>query len=172
MRLYRKITPKIAQEIIATLIANECVEIEAQKKDEAAIDLAAVMVEYLNTLDEIEQEANELAQRRGISKDRMHQVRDAVAERKNVKLGDAGIEYVLDQVREALLVSKNVEEVFADDLVLRKTISDVFKKFASVDEEIDRDARKRIKNRREGTAEWDIEYNRTVAQLKRQRGLV
>ena len=36
----------------------------------------------------------------------------------------------------------------------------------------DREARNRLKNLREGTPEWEIEYPRVVAHLKRQKGLI
>jgi hypothetical protein len=70
-----------------------------------------------------------------------------------------------------LFYSKNVDEVFAEDHVLRKKMGDVFKKHLEVDEELDREVRRRIRNLEEGTEAWDIEYNRVLAQLKRQRGL-
>ena len=43
---------------------------------------------------------------------------------------------------------------------------------ARLDEELDKEARNRLKNLREGTPEWEIEYPRVVAALKRQKGLV
>lgn len=172
MRLYRKIIPKIAQEIVGTLHKTKLIDVDADKKVEAELDLAAVMVEYMNTLEVIDHEARDLAKRRGIGPDRMHQIRNAVAESKKVKIGEEGTEYVLEQVLEGLMASKNIEEVYADDKELRKLISEIFNKFASVDEVIDKEARRRIKNHREGTPEWDIEYGRLVAQLKRQKGLI
>ena len=39
-------------------------------------------------------------------------------------------------------------------------------------EELDKEARNRLKNLREGTPEWEIEYPRVVAALKRQKGLM
>lgn len=172
MRLYRKIIPKIAQEIITTLDKNKLIEVESDVKVEAELDLAAVMVEYMNSLEQIDHEARDLAKRRGIGHERMHQVRTAVADSKKIKIGDEGIEFVLEQLLEALMASKNIEEVFADDKELRKTINEIFHKFASVDEEIDKEVRRRIRNHREGTPEWDIDYGRLVAQIKRQKGLI
>ena len=67
--------------------------------------------------------------------------------------------------------SRNIEEVFAEDHEMRKKITDAMRKYLGIDEEIDREARGRLKNLREGSAEWDIEYEKIVGQLKRARGI-
>ena len=54
---------------------------------------------------------------------------------------------------------------------MRKKIHITMVKYLGIDEDIDREARGRLKNLREGSAEWDIEYERVVGQLKRARGL-
>jgi hypothetical protein len=41
-----------------------------------------------------------------------------------------------------------------------------------VDDEIDREARARLKHLQEGTNAWDIEYQKTVELLRRSRGLI
>lgn len=40
-----------------------------------------------------------------------------------------------------------------------------------VSDEVEQEAKSRLKNVREGTPEWDIEYPRMIAQIKRQKGL-
>lgn len=50
MRLYRRIIPKIAREIVRTMHSKQQVEVEDGRMDEAELDLAAVMVEYMSTL--------------------------------------------------------------------------------------------------------------------------
>ena len=45
-------------------------------------------------------------------------------------------------------------------------------KFTNIDEEIEREARSRLRNLREGTPEWEIEFPRAVAMIKRQKGLL
>jgi hypothetical protein len=44
-------------------------------------------------------------------------------------------------------------------------------KSLKVTEEVEQEARSRLKNVKEGTPEWDIEYPRMLAQVKRQKGL-
>jgi uncharacterized protein len=171
MRLYRKIIPKIAREVIRTTHTKQEIEVEDGRMDEAELDLAAVMVEYMNEEERIVNETKETMARRGFSHDRFGQVKKSLAEARGFKLGEDGIEFVVDQMLEALFTSKNVAEVYADDKALRLFIKSVFDKYTGVDEELDKEARGRLKNLREGTPEWEIEYPRVVAALKRNKGL-
>ena len=87
-------------------------------------------------------------------------------------MGDEGIEYVIGQMIEFLLISRNVEEVYSDDHPLRKKIFNIFKKHLDVDDEIDREARARLKHLQEGTSAWEVEYGKTIDLLRRSRGLI
>jgi hypothetical protein len=95
-----------------------------------------------------------------------------MADVRGFKMGDEGIEYVIGQIIEQLLISRNVEEVYADDQSLRKKIFAIFKKHLDVDEEIDREARARLKHLQEGTSAWEVEYQKTIDLLRRSRGLI
>jgi hypothetical protein len=46
------------------------------------------------------------------------------------------------------------------------------KRHLEVDEEIDREARGRLKHLQEGTAAWDIEYQKAIEQIRRNKGLI
>ena len=172
MRLYRKIIPKIAREIIRTLHSRQQVEVEDGRMDEAELDLAAVMVEYMNEEERIVTEAKDTIARRGFSQDRFAQVKKSLAEARGFKIGDDGIEHVIHQMLEALFASKNIAEVFADDQEIRRFMRETVDKYTSVNEDLDREARNRLKNLREGTAEWEIEYPRMIAHPKRQKGMI
>ncbi len=171
MRLYRKIIPKMSKEIIATLKNEGDVEIDDQKLEEAELDVAAILVEYCNAEDRLNQETKDTLTRRGLSAERFGQVKKGLAEARNHKTGEEGAEFVINQMLETLMHSRNIEEVFAEDHEMRKKITDTMRKYLGIDEEIDREARSRLKNLREGTGEWDIEYERIVGQLKRAKGL-
>jgi hypothetical protein len=95
-----------------------------------------------------------------------------MADVRGFKMGDEGIEYVINQMIEFLLISRNIEEVYAADNVLRQKIFAIMKKHLDVDEEIDREARTRLKHLQEGTSAFDIEYNKTIDQIRRARGLI
>lgn len=171
MRLYRKIIPKIAKDSIRLLTTAGLIELEEDKTEEAELDLAAVMVEYLDADERLTEQARDLLSRRGLGIDRFAQAKKTLADAKNFKIGEEALDYILGQLSEALLASKNIEEVFGDDPELRKTIRQAMDKYASIPESLDKEARARLKNLKEGSPEWDIEYPRVIAQLKRQKGL-
>jgi hypothetical protein len=171
MTLYRKVIPKIARDIIRSLCSKNAIVVEESRIGEAELDLAAVIVGYLDTEEEISREAAETLSRLGMSKDRFSQMKQRFAERKGVKIGDQGKDFLLGQLMEALFASKNIEEIFAEDQDLRKIINECMEKALKVSEDVDKEARSRLKNVREGTPEWDIEYPRMIAQVKHQKGL-
>lgn len=171
MRLYRKIIPKLSKAVISTLRGDGDVEIEDQKLEEAELDIAAILVEYCNAEDRLNQETRDTLGRRGLSPERFGQVKRGLAEARSHKTGEEGVEYVINQMLETLMHSKNVDEVYAEDHEMRRKIQMTLAKYLGIDEELDREARGRLRNLREGSAEWDIEYEKVVGQLKRARGL-
>jgi len=72
---------------------------------------------------------------------------------------------------ESFMQSPHIEEIFAEDTVLRKRMADVLKKHMLVDQELDEEVRRKIRNLEEGTATWEVEYSKVLDQLKRNRGL-
>ena len=172
MRLYPKVIPTIAREVIQTLMQDGDVEIETLRIADAEMDMAAIMKEYLAAEERVNAATREALDRRGYDHSRFNQVKREMADVRGFKMGDEGIEYVINQMIEFLLISRNVEEVFSADNVLRQKIYAVMKKHLDVDEEIDREARARLKHLQEGTSAFDIEYNKTVEQIRRARGLI
>lgn len=172
MRLYPKVIPAIAREVIQTLTKENDIEVEPLRIADAEMDMAAVMREYLAAEERVNQATREALERRGYDHSKFHQVKREMADVRGFKMGEEGIEYVIGQMIEFLLISRNVEEVYSEDPVLRKKIVSIFRKHLDVEAEIDREARARMKNIPEGTAEWDIEYARNLEMIKRVRGLI
>ena len=172
MRLYPKVIPTIARETIQTLMQDGDVEIETLRIADAEMDMAAIMKEYLAAEERVNAATREALERRGYDHSRFNQVKREMADVRGFKMGDEGIEYVIDQMIEFLLISRNVEEVYAEDTILRKKIFALFKKHLDVDDEIDREARARLKHLQEGTQAFDIEYQKTIELLRRSRGLI
>jgi hypothetical protein len=171
MALYRKVIPKIARDIIRTLCSQEAIEVEESRMSEAELDLAAVMVGHLNAEEEISRQAAETLARLNMPKERFAQMKLRFAEKSGIKIGDDGIEYLLGQLLEALFASKNIDEIFSEDIELRRIIKECMAKSLKISDEVEQEARGRLKNIQEGTPEWDIEYPRMIAQVKRQKGL-
>ena len=172
MRLYPKVIPTIAREVVQTLMQDADVEVETMRIADAEMDMASVMKEYLAAEERVNAATREALERRGYDQSRFNQVKREMADVRGFKMGDEGIEYVIGQMMEQLLVSRNVEEVFSDDLSLRKKIFSIFKRHLDVDDEIDREARARLKHLQEGTTAWDVEFGKTVELLRRSRGLI
>ena len=172
MRLYSKVIPTIAREVVSTLMQDGDVEVETLRIADAEMDMTAVMKEYLAAEERVNAATREALERRGYDHSRFNQVKREMADVRGFKMGDEGIEFVIDQMIEQFLISRNVEEVFTEDNVLRKKIFGIFKRHLDVDDEIDREARARLKHLSEGTSAFDIEYQKTVELLRRSRGLI
>jgi hypothetical protein len=72
---------------------------------------------------------------------------------------------------EAFMSSRHIDEVFAEDTILRRKIKDICKKHMMVDEAIDQEVRDRIKNIEEGSQAWDVEYAKVLEQVKGKHGI-
>lgn len=172
MRLYPKVIPAIAREIVQVLTGEGDIEVEPLRLADAEMDMAAIMKEYLANEERVNQATREALERRGYDHSKFNQVKREMADTRGFKMGDEGIDYIIDQMLEFLLISRNVEEVFSEDPSMRKKIFGVLKKHLDVDEEIDREARARIKHVQEGSAAWEVEYSKTVEMIRRAKGLI
>ncbi|MCK8496375.1 DUF507 family protein [Myxococcus sp. K38C18041901] len=164
--------PIISRETIQRLMQDGDIEVEPMRVADAEMDLSAIMREYLANEERVNQATREALERRGYDPSKFNQVKREMADVRGFKMGDEGIEYVINQMIEFLLISRNVEEVFSADNSLRQKIHVVMKKHLDVDEDIDKEARSRLKHLQEGTSSFEIEYNKTVEQIRRARGLI
>jgi hypothetical protein len=64
-----------------------------------------------------------------------------------------------------------VEEIYADDAVLRKKSKEVLRRNMQVDEDLDREVRRHLKHLSEGTNAFEIEYQRQLEGIRRKHGL-
>lgn len=172
MRLYPKVIPIISREIVQKLMQDGDVEIEALRIADAEMDLSAIMREYLQTEEKVNQATREALERRGYDNSKFNQVKREMADVRGFKMGEEGIEFVINQMIEFVLISRNVEEVFAADNVLRSKIFQLMKKHLDVDDAIDQEARGRLKHLQEGTTAFEVEYNKMIEQIRRARGLI
>jgi hypothetical protein len=170
MKVYRRLVPKIAKDVVRGLLAERLIEIEDGHRDEAELDVAGVLVSYLNAEEQLANDARDQLERRGLSQEKYGLVKRALAEQRKLKIGDEALEYVLEKMVASLYDSKHVSEVFAEDHDINRKIREVLGKFSGVDEELDKEARSRLRNLREGTPEWDIEYQKTIKQLRQVKG--
>ena len=86
-------------------------------------------------------------------------------------VGDEMLPYLLEQILTMLFHSANVEEVFAEDHILRRKMTKIMRRHLDVEGELDQEVRSKIKNLQEGTATFEIEYQRVMNELKRKKRL-
>lgn len=167
MRIYSSQYNLVAGDIIRGLIARELVEIEEDLIPEAELDVVSVIREYNRATRQITQQARD----RGGHSGEANRLRKQLARERGIGLGDEGVTYVIAQIIETLLASPNFEEIFADDRELRSVITPIITSYSrGREDELDSMVRERIRNLEEGTAAWDVEYERVIASLRKSRG--
>lgn len=172
MRLYRSQIPRIAEDIIKTLMLDGDIVVEQPHREEAERDVRAILEEYLRQESKVVQETRELMERRQITYDQFGKVKSAIADEKHHKTGDDGIRYMISQILEMFMISNHVEEVFGDDRQMRRTVMAIFRRHLIEEADLDREVKDRLKNLRPGSEKWDIEYRRVMDEVRRKRGLV
>src|SRR5215208_1782021 len=169
MRLYPGKIDAIASEIIQKLTQDG--DIEVSNPPEATLDAVAVLKEYLRVDKELTERAKDILEIRGLPYSQLGRTKRQLADQREFGLGDEGITWICNQLVETFMQSKHVDEVFADDVAMRRKLKDIVRKHMAVDEEIDQEVRQRIKNLQEGTAAWDVEYAKVLEQIKQKHGI-
>lgn len=169
MRLYAGKIPVIAAEIVKTLVDND--EMSVLDRGESELDVQAILKEYLRLERECTEKAKDLLQKRNLPYEHFGKIKRQLAAEKGFALGDESLDWITTQMIESFMQSPHVEEVFADDATLRKRMTDILKKHMLIDDEIDAEVRRRIKNLEEGTATWEVEYQKALGQIKKNRRL-
>src|SRR5512141_3361066 len=126
MRLYAGRIPVTAAEIIRALLTDE--DLSVSNKAEAELDVQAVLKEYLRLEREITDKAKDLLQKRNLPYEQFGKIKRTMAKEKSFGLGDEGLEWMTTQMIESFMQSMHVEEIFAEDSVLRKKMVDILKK--------------------------------------------
>jgi len=169
MKLYAGKVDTIAAEIVQKLTADG--DIEVTDHGESTLDVAAVLKEYIRVDKELTERAKDILEIRGLSHSALGRTKRQLADQKEFGLGDDAIVYICNQLVETFMQSRHVEEVFADDVTLRRKLKEIVRKHMAVDDELDQEVRDRIKNLQEGTSAWDVEYARVLDQVKQKHGL-
>jgi hypothetical protein len=169
MRLFSSHVTAIATECVRALIASKDIEAESPKEVEA--DVESVLKNYLSMEKEVNERAKELLERTNRGTSDYSRVREQIAETKGIKVGDEALDYLLDQVVEIFNHSHNVDEIFAEDVVLRRKMAPIFKKHMAADAGLDGEVRMQLRHVEEGTTKWEIEYARVLEATKRKKGL-
>jgi len=169
MKLYAAKVDAISTEIIGKLVRDGAIEVT--DAHEAELDVASVLKEYLRLDRELTERAKDVLEIRGLSYSAFARTKRSLAEKQDFGLGEDALSWISTQLLETFMQSRHIEEIYADDTALRRTIKDVLRRHMAVDEELDREVRERIRNLEEGTQSWEIEYNRVMSQIKQKHGI-
>jgi hypothetical protein len=169
MKLYTGKIPTIAAEMIQSLVETN--EIEVNDAHEAQLDVEAVLKEYVRMDREITDKAKDLLEQRKLAYGQFGKVKRSLADERGFALGEEATGWIANQILETFMQSSHVEEVYADDVALRKKLKEILRKHMMVDEELDQEVRRRIKNLEEGTQTWELEYQKAMEQIKRKHGI-
>lgn len=169
MRLYPGKVPVIAKDLISKF--RDDGDLEVGNAAEAQLDVEAVLKEYMRQDRDLTEKAKDLMEKRGMPYSQFARTKSQMAEKLSFPTGDEVIPYLANQILEVFMHSPNVDEVYTDDVELRKKVHAMLKKHMAVDDELDQEVRRRIKNLEEGTAAWEIEYQKKMEEAKRKHKL-
>ena len=169
MKLYSSKIPSIASDLLRKL--KEAGDIEVSDMNEAQLDVEAVLKEYLRLDRDLTEKSKDLMEKRKLPYEQFQKIKRAMMEERDFGSGEDMPRYLANQILEAFMHSASVEEVFTEDVELRQKLQVILRKHLTVDDGLDEEVRRRIKNLQEGTATWEIEYQRVMDQVKRQQKL-
>ena len=172
MRLYRSLIPQIAKEIIQQLRKDGDIEVTDSNVVEAEKDIVAIMEQYLKTERHIIEQAKDLIETRGLTHSDLGRIKRELSERYQHPLGEEGHRWIIGQTIEGFMISRYVDEVYAEDHVLRRKITAVMQKLLVDESTLDDEVRARMKNLHEGTSGWNIQYQKIMREVKRKHGLL
>jgi len=169
MRLHSAKVPQIASEMVDALVKGG--DIETESPNEVKADIEAVLGQYIRDELEVSDRAKDFLAQRNMGPNELNRIKKLMADERKIKIGEDAIDYLLDQLVEMLMHSGNVEEVFSEDYVLRRKMRDPLRKQLGEEQDLQAEVRERLKHVQEGTALWEVEYRRTLEDIKRRKGL-
>ena len=169
MRLFASKIPHITEALTRTLV--DAGDLETSNREEFKRDVESILKEYLRKDRELTEQAKDILEQRGLPYSELYKHKRQLAEREEFAIGDESINWMATQLIEMFMRSAFVEEVYAEDAVLRRTVKDVLRRNMQADEDLDREVRRHLKHLEEGTSSFEIEYQKQLELVKRKHGL-
>lgn len=166
MRILRERVSTIAQNVVNTLLDQELIEAVEGAKAEVVLDVESVLNEYRRMDYELTEKARDIVATRAMEYSQTFKIKAKLAQDRGFGLYEEAIPWIIHQVVELLLQSHHVEEVYGEDTELRAALIPVLKRELNVDDKLDQEVKKRIKNLQEGTSDYEIEYQKTMEQIR------
>jgi hypothetical protein len=165
MKLFPGKVSELSAEIVKALMNSGAVEVLPEEIQEVELDISSVLNEYIRVEREITEKSRDILSQRKLDHSHLFKIKAKMAEEKGVGVGEDAIGYLISQMIEALLHSRHVEEVFAQDNEIVQQVAPLLRKFSSMEEALDIEVRERIKNLTEGTSAYDISYQKLMDEL-------
>ncbi len=172
MRIYPKLIPAMARDIVQVLTKDGDIEVLPESMDAAREDFASIIRQYQVQEENITGDAKTLLIRRNWPRSKLAEAKRIVAAQRRFPVGDDGVDFIINQMLEFMFMTSNIEEVYAQDHTMRKKIVTVLRKYFKIDEEVDKEVRSKLKHLQEGTSDWEIQYKRVLEQVRRRKGLL
>ena len=172
MKLYRARIPAIAHDVIEKLSDAEDIEVLPENKSEAEKDLVSIMEEYLRRDYQLRDAVKEAMANGGVSYDQYGKMRSRLAEEWNHPTGESVAKYLARQFIENFMISRFVEEVYAEDGILWRKTLDLVKSHDVNEDALREEAKASIKNLTEGSVDYEIALQRALRDVKKRRGLI
>ncbi len=172
MKLYRKKIEPIAKSVIDRLIDDGDVEVLAEKREEAQLDLIAIMNEYRRLDYQLREQVRDHMASRNLPYSEQGRTRKRMADQMGHPIGEDVERYLTRQFLECLLVSPNVEEVYEEDQVMHRKIIEVLRSHDVDEQAIREEAMAKVKNVQEGTVDYEIALQKAVQDVKRSKDLI
>jgi hypothetical protein len=169
MQLVASQLPTLSRSMVKAMVDAGDIEVDNQREVER--DLAAVLTSYLDQLEQVQSRARDLVQQRGLPQGEFGRIKRLVADQVGIKIGDEALDYVLDELVAMLMHSSHVDEVYAEDHVLKRRIRGFIQEDDKASNDLEAEVRSKLKHVEEGSRLWEIEYERMKAEIKRRRGL-
>lgn len=169
MKLFSGKVDIIAAEITQRLLSGEAIETDSP--NEVELDISSVLKEYIRRDKALTESAKDICERQGLPYNSFPKIKRQLAKKEHFILGDDALDYIMDQMIGVFMNSQFVDEIFAEDNELKVIMREVLRKHTEIENELDEEARKKIRNLKEGTNEWEIEYKRAMEQVKMRRKL-
>ncbi len=169
MKLYTGKVGMISEQLLSALTAEG--DIEVANGEEVKLDFESILKEFIRRERQVVDEAKNRMERAGSSYSLLGKTKNQVAKEMGFPTNDEQLPFLVQQIMTMLFHSANIEEVYAEDNILRKKITDVLRKNTSQEDELDVEVRSKIKNLEEGTGAFEVEYEKVMAQLRKRKGL-
>ena len=167
MWLTRGKLPALSSAIVKALVDAELIETESPSGVQA--DILAVLEQYVRDEHDISSKARDLAAARNAPPTEVSRIRKELARQQGVGIGEDSMDYLLAQFVEMLMHSGNVDEIFAQDHQLKLAMRTPLRNEQAAAEQMEDTLRKRLKHVQEGSAQWEIEYQRMREEVTRRR---